>query len=860
MTSSALLISIKNSKESEKEGTLTNIIDSIKSTHSCTNLFYALPPQWTAKDDTPFSYENIILNSKQPQETILHLDHITSQSQADVIYVIDDIVLCNLAKYVMRDKNVHVIYIHTQKKPFRTKFVSQFPELATINLDGVIITHPKNVLTYKKETNTYEGTSPTQIVQSIQKILSHTPTPYNGACYLMGNLETSDKRLSQIIEHIVTKNAPVSFDIFDTLVSRPFASPADLFSKLQNFTFYECTLDTTFDIKHARQTAENEARKKHPDQEDITLNDIYETFSELYYIPRDVCQKIKEEEMRLEVQYCEKKELMHAVYKLAFFYKRDIFIVSDMYLESDAIKKILEKNDYHHYKALYVSSEYKKAKYTGNLFRIILEQHPHYKKALHIGDNIKSDVATCPIMAIYAPSSKQRFHDKNKKLWKKKQKTPHIKQACAIIANTLYDNPFLIEKRGIFAQSRFNFGYYGLGLYLTGLLFWSHEKVSLTKSDVLGCLSRDGYLLYKAYDFLQEYIELPYDVLYIPSSRYISHQSYPLYTLASKTTQLPLPYEKLLDLYLGIKYDDLPKEERLLDKKTIITNIPEVISYHIKKEYKYEQEREKATLLYKKTFDKYQNIALYDIGYAASATLAISNCIQKKITNLFSQTDATFIKDNLCNSSFQHFFTFHSQWIPPSIIEPLLSQDAPTALRVGEDYNKEKNMNIEDLLEKIKLFTIQQSSLLFTKKFVKTFHNEKIHAESIFPAYLPLAYFAKHVEEHSAMEGITHSDPQLMKQKFTSTSSSRFIIIRVLSKIKFVITKIISFFTPTAEKILISCYQQHNKHRQNNNLQKYFYKAILFIIEKHGTKGRKLIRRFLLKLEDFITKKLLNLS
>ena len=63
-----------------------------------------------------------------------------------------------------------------------------------------------------------------------------------------------------------------------------------------------------------------------------------------------------------------------------------------MYLPTEVIKQILDKNGFKHIDKIYLSCEVMKTKATGNLYEYVLkEENVEPQNMIHIGDNYKSD-------------------------------------------------------------------------------------------------------------------------------------------------------------------------------------------------------------------------------------------------------------------------------------------------------------------------------------------------------------------------------------------------------------------------------------------------------------------------------------
>lgn len=172
----------------------------------------------------------------------------------------------------------------------------------------------------------------------------------------------------------IKKHDIISFDIFDTLLVRPYAKPTDLFRHMEKLYkikgFYK-----------NRIRAEEQARYKHIDFEDITLEQIYEEIEEKY-------KPFKEKEMELEEKILTVHKENKKLYDYALNIGKKIIIASDMYLPKDFIEKILMKNGYTNYHKIYLSSDLKLSKASGNLYKYIIDDlNIKPSSMLHIGDN-----------------------------------------------------------------------------------------------------------------------------------------------------------------------------------------------------------------------------------------------------------------------------------------------------------------------------------------------------------------------------------------------------------------------------------------------------------------------------------------
>lgn len=168
----------------------------------------------------------------------------------------------------------------------------------------------------------------------------------------------------------------VSFDIYDTLITRSFVRPTDIFLCIEK----TCEKPG---FCNARVKAEAESRRK-TSSEDVTLNQIYECIPKEYF-------NLKEKEIECEISFSFPiKPMVDILYELKNKGKI-IVLISDMYLPEDILRRILSKCRIP-FDSLFVSSSFGKTKHTGNLFsHIVMKMEACSNEMLHIGDNKRAD-------------------------------------------------------------------------------------------------------------------------------------------------------------------------------------------------------------------------------------------------------------------------------------------------------------------------------------------------------------------------------------------------------------------------------------------------------------------------------------
>ena len=170
-----------------------------------------------------------------------------------------------------------------------------------------------------------------------------------------------------------------SFDIFDTLLLRPYADPQYLWKELEE-------RENVKGFAKARKKADAITFKKA-----IAANG--ETTIEEAYNLMPKYKHLMEKEFALEREVLRANPEMLSLWKELGKQGKRRVIVSDMYLPSDFIKSILCENGFDDFDGFYLSRDYNVRKSTGKLFQVMLHaENVDAKDVLHIGDNQDSDV------------------------------------------------------------------------------------------------------------------------------------------------------------------------------------------------------------------------------------------------------------------------------------------------------------------------------------------------------------------------------------------------------------------------------------------------------------------------------------
>jgi FMN phosphatase YigB (HAD superfamily) len=276
-----------------------------------------------------------------------------------------------------------------------------------------------------------------------------------------------------------------SFDIFDTLLSRTVENPTDIFDIVEKQFPYN-------NFKKLRLQSQNQSIQ--------TMDAIYNEFKKLTNESDETINKLREFELITEMENT--IPILSNISKI----KDDDIFVSDMYLSSNEIRKLL---DYHHINKnteLFVSSG---GKADGTMWEFLTKT---YKINSHYGDNYHSDIVMASkygIKGIYTESHKFTVFESH--LIKNNEF-----ELCKQIRKFRLANPYdenTIEYKIYEQQISYNIP---ILLFICNKL--NEILIDENRNTVL-FISRDGCLLTKLFSHLYP----QYKSIYLHSSRIINN-------------------------------------------------------------------------------------------------------------------------------------------------------------------------------------------------------------------------------------------------------------------------------------------------------------------------------------------------
>ena len=177
----------------------------------------------------------------------------------------------------------------------------------------------------------------------------------------------------------------ISFDVFDTLILRRTKEPSEVFRMVGEALGYP-------DFVRLRREGERRAREKKEKwtgRAEVTLGEIWQ---ELECETGISAEEGMRAELETESAVCYANPYMKQVTEYLVSQGRGYFVTSDMYLEEETIRGLLEQCGYEGIEGYYISCEIGLSKSGGELFDYVRSVRGWERRYIHVGDNQSSDV------------------------------------------------------------------------------------------------------------------------------------------------------------------------------------------------------------------------------------------------------------------------------------------------------------------------------------------------------------------------------------------------------------------------------------------------------------------------------------
>lgn len=404
----------------------------------------------------------------------------------------------------------------------------------------------------------------------------------------------------------------ITFDVYDTLVCRVIYKDRDLWH-LVDREYQKRNHTESINFYKKRETADNRARKTYPHRE-VTLDEIYEVFAELY--GQELADACKALEIELEINLTFPNDEVIEAYQYALQQGKKVYIISDMYLTDTIIGQVLDHNRIRGYDKLFVSCIYRKTKHEGGaLFSAVLEEiEADAKDVLHIGNDAKADIQQSKAVGLDAylikPPSRKSYVDETKA-------KGDLDYSLLYGFITKHNSPKTPNSLA------YRLGFDVFGPIVKGFMEWIKDHKDRHNLDVILFLARDGYVLQAISDqegaLTSFYSYLSRRSVVIPMIQYRQsledilrlYKSWqPNITLTTLFNRLGIPYDADVVHSVGLRESDTFSRDELAQDERIQALYNQVKA----KVYYNSQEQGQLLWDYLKQYKDYRRIGVVDLG------------------------------------------------------------------------------------------------------------------------------------------------------------------------------------------------------------------------------------------------------
>lgn len=305
----------------------------------------------------------------------------------------------------------------------------------------------------------------------------------------------------------------ISFDVFDTLIMRKVYLPTDVFNIVERKLQNELGRDFSFvEIRKKAASVCNNA----------TIDEIYVEIAKAQNWDCELAKKVKQCEIDVEKQLIVPRRDMTGLYN-TIKDSKEVYFISDMYLPGQILEEILLQCGIEIARErIIVSCDYKKAKEGGELWKYYADTVVKGRKALHIGDNRKTDgelPGRCGIDSYLIWSADQMLQESSVRDITSDVNTLYSSLVVGVISAKLLNSPFALQKTHgkIYFQNEQEAGFCLLGNLMYVFCNWLILQTRNSKVEKLAFFSREGYLLTRIFEL---YCELS-DESDIPKTEYM---------------------------------------------------------------------------------------------------------------------------------------------------------------------------------------------------------------------------------------------------------------------------------------------------------------------------------------------------
>lgn len=325
----------------------------------------------------------------------------------------------------------------------------------------------------------------------------------------------------------------LSLDVFDTCLLRRVGHPTNVFDlielELAQHEGLQRLSGGSTGFRALRTHAEQRARERlarAAQSHEVNLEEIYSEFARLSRVSPEDIECLKRMELAFEQHLIiPNPEILTLVQEAQRRGLRIVYI-SDMYLPTSFITDLLRRGGYEIQDgSVFVSADYRKAKGSGDLYQLVSKAiGVPLRQFVHVGDNLQADVTMarkCGIRAYHYEKLVDRLaradaQDRDGAIdLSRPERSLGLGIRDAIVSYR-YVAPPTPETPSDFW---YRLGYERVGSLLLGFTLWLGEQCRQDSIDHLIFLARDGYIMKRCFDLVQQWKGEPIQSTYMYASR-----------------------------------------------------------------------------------------------------------------------------------------------------------------------------------------------------------------------------------------------------------------------------------------------------------------------------------------------------
>ena len=452
----------------------------------------------------------------------------------------------------------------------------------------------------------------------------------------------------------------ICFDIFDTLLCRPFLNP----ETIKRIVARRINPEAGQLYLEYRSMAEEQAREVKG--LDVGLDEIYAHLSKLCGLSEAIILELRHLEEEIEKASLEPRQKTVSLFRAALATGKPVALITDMFLPRPMIETILRKNNIDGWDALFVSNEIGSRKDEGKLYEFVMD---HYKikpsEMLMVGDNERSDVQIpCDMGASFLHLMKPvelargwprlsnliASHERSRDIDSEISLGLVVRKNFSPICYQDFDPDSLVQ------VTPHNVGYSLVGPLLVSFAEWLKQKSQQDGIDRLYFLSREGKLIKQVFDSWTEGEKDAPEPDYLIISRRAAGVAAILTLDDILEIARTIYYSNTIENYLYTRYGLRLTEERWAEivqaqgwYRTTLVSVQGGKVEHLipllkvlqPEIFAKAQEERRALILYltEKGLLQDNHQAVVDIGYGGSVQGYISKLITQKVNGFYLMTE-----------------------------------------------------------------------------------------------------------------------------------------------------------------------------------------------------------------------------